>query len=62
MNKLADISVFEGLQATQNEKFGLAPMGVFNDVAVANWTPPTFSVKDGHDPDKFEFILNRLKD
>ena len=30
MQKLADISVFEGLQATQNVAFGLSSMSVFN--------------------------------
>ena len=31
MNKLADISVFEGLQTVQNAKFGLSNLSVFND-------------------------------
>jgi len=30
MSNLADISVFEGLQATQNARFGMSELGVFN--------------------------------
>ena len=30
MSNVADISVFEDLQATQNAKFGMSPMNVFN--------------------------------
>jgi len=30
MQKLADISMLEGLQAAQNAKMGLSPMSVFN--------------------------------